>query len=104
MPGIRVEDTIMMTKDRTMTDTTGVELKRAMPADVDAAAGAGDGDNAPAMVRRDLTPAARRALDEARARRKAKLKAQVPKEIDGREGLEPTRYGDWERNGLISDF
>lgn len=25
-------------------------------------------------------------------------------EIGGREGLEPTRYGDWEKNGLISDF
>lgn len=27
-----------------------------------------------------------------------------PKEIGGREGPEPTRYGDWEKNGIISDF
>lgn len=25
-------------------------------------------------------------------------------EIGGRKGPEPTRYGDWERNGIISDF
>lgn len=28
----------------------------------------------------------------------------MPKEIGGRAGPEPTRYGDWEKNGLISDF
>lgn len=27
-----------------------------------------------------------------------------PKEIGGREGLEPTRYGDWEKNGRCIDF
>jgi|GEM_PF-639469 len=26
------------------------------------------------------------------------------KEIGGREGPEPTRYGDWENNGIASDF
>jgi len=26
------------------------------------------------------------------------------KEIGGRKGPEPTRYGDWEKNGIISDF
>lgn len=26
------------------------------------------------------------------------------KEIGGPKGLEPTRYGDWERNGRVSDF
>jgi hypothetical protein len=29
---------------------------------------------------------------------------KLPKEIGGREGPEPTRYGDWERKGIISDF
>ena len=29
---------------------------------------------------------------------------EAPKEIGGREGLEPTRYGDWEHGGIISDF
>lgn len=32
------------------------------------------------------------------------VKAQVPREIGGREGLEPTRYGDWEKNGRCIDF
>lgn len=27
-----------------------------------------------------------------------------PKEIGGRDGLEPTRYGDWEKNGRCVDF
>ncbi|ABI56680.1 DUF1674 domain-containing protein [Alkalilimnicola ehrlichii MLHE-1] len=27
-----------------------------------------------------------------------------PKEIGGPKGPEPTRYGDWERNGRCSDF
>ena len=28
----------------------------------------------------------------------------APVEIGGRKGPEPTRYGDWEKNGIISDF
>lgn len=27
-----------------------------------------------------------------------------PREIGGREGPEPTRYGDWEKNGRCIDF
>jgi hypothetical protein len=27
-----------------------------------------------------------------------------PREIGGPSGPEPTRYGDWERNGRVSDF
>ncbi|WP_200894021.1 DUF1674 domain-containing protein [Xanthomonas sp. MUS 060] len=30
--------------------------------------------------------------------------APAPKEIGGRGGLEPTRYGDWEKNGRCIDF
>lgn len=30
--------------------------------------------------------------------------AQWPREIGGVRGPEPTRYGDWERNGRCSDF
>ena len=26
------------------------------------------------------------------------------KEVGGRNGPEPTRYGDWEKKGIISDF
>jgi hypothetical protein len=55
--------------------------------------------------RRPLTPAAERALAEAAARRAHETgRAAAPKELSGRGGLEPTRYGDWEINGLISDF
>lgn len=51
-----------------------------------------------------LTPEAERALAEA-AERRARAQAQAqPKELGGRSGPEPTRYGDWERKGVISDF
>jgi hypothetical protein len=43
-------------------------------------------------------------LAEAAARRKARKDAPRPKEIAGREGPEPTRYGDWEVKGIASDF
>lgn len=52
--------------------------------------------------RKRLTPEAQRALAEAQARR-TEARA-LPKEHGGRDGPEPTRYGDWERNGLASDF
>ncbi len=51
--------------------------------------------------------AAQRALEEAQARRvekAAQQSAQQPKETGGQEGPEPTRYGDWEKEGIISDF
>jgi hypothetical protein len=56
---------------------------------------------------RPLPPAAQRALEEAAARRAERDDRHPPdrpKEIDGRDGPEPTRYGDWEINGLASDF
>jgi hypothetical protein len=28
----------------------------------------------------------------------------MPREIGGPTGPEPTRYGDWEKNGRVSDF
>lgn len=55
--------------------------------------------------RRPLTPAAERALAEAEARRAAAAAPVVgPREIDGREGPEPVRYGDWEVKGIATDF
>ncbi len=54
-------------------------------------------------VARDLPPAAQRALKEAEARR-AEVKPAPPPELDGRGGLDPARYGDWEVKGLASDF
>ena len=56
------------------------------------------------MEKRDLPAAALRALAEAELRRAAALKVERPKEINGRKGLEPTRYGDWESKGIASDF
>lgn len=51
-----------------------------------------------------LTPAAKRALEEAAARRQAQEAAEAPKEYRGPKGREPTRYGDWERKGVAYDF
>lgn len=51
-----------------------------------------------------LTPAARRALEEAAARRGQTSGAPAPPEEGGPSGPEPTRYGDWERKGIASDF
>lgn len=51
-----------------------------------------------------IPPEARRALAEAQARRAREQPAPTPKELGGRQGPEPTRFGDWEVNGLASDF
>ena len=61
---------------------------------------------APLPERKPLTPAAKRALAEAEARRQvAEANAsQTPKEFQGPKGPEPTRYGDWENKGIASDF
>lgn len=56
---------------------------------------------------RRLPPAAERALAEAEERRRRcqeSLAAKRPKEIGGTSGPEPTRYGDWEKRGIASDF
>lgn len=60
----------------------------------------------PEQETKKLTPAAKRALEEAKARRAAAMEqeTQQPKEIAGRGGLDPARYGDWEIKGLTSDF
>lgn len=54
-----------------------------------------------------LSPAAKRALEEAAARRKAEASednAARPPEKAGPKGAEPTRFGDWERGGIAYDF
>ena len=48
--------------------------------------------------------AARRALEEAAHRRQGNIKSQLPPEKGGQEGPEPTRYGDWEKKGIVTDF
>ena len=55
-------------------------------------------------ARKPLTPEAERALAEAEARRKAAKEQELPPERGGPAGPEPTRYGDWERKGIVSDF
>ena len=63
-----------------------------------------DTDNKPqAAPRKTLSPAALRALTEAEERRRAASESR-PKEIGGRGGLEPARYGDWEVKGIAADF
>jgi len=52
----------------------------------------------------DLPAAAKRALDEAEARRKEAEALDLPRELGGREGPEPIRYGDWENKGIATDF
>jgi hypothetical protein len=64
-------------------------------------------DPDPAPARKDLPPAAQRALAEAEERRRLAAQQQAaprPKEYHGQAGPEPTRYGDWEKGGIISDF
>ena len=52
-----------------------------------------------------LSPAARRALEEAEGRRQAEAAAQkLAEEQGGPRGPEPTRFGDWERKGIAVDF
>ena len=46
----------------------------------------------------------KRAREEALVRRKKDKNKALPREIKGRGGLEPTRYGDWEVKGITSDF
>lgn len=73
---------------------------------------AGNEANQPSLpdgaVPKTLTPAARRALAEA-AERRAAIDARAAEisrapEHQGRGGLEPVRYEDWEVKGLASDF
>ena len=54
--------------------------------------------------RKTLPPAAQRALAEAEERRRKEKSMEQPRELGGRGGPEPTRYGDWERKGICSDF
>jgi hypothetical protein len=56
---------------------------------------------------RTLPAAALRALAEAEERRRAAREAEKPlppAEVGGRAGPDPVRFGDWEKDGLASDF
>lgn len=49
---------------------------------------------------------AEQALAEAKARRAEidKVTQNAPREINGKNGPDPARYGDWENKGIASDF
>ena len=59
-----------------------------------------------AKPKKAVTPAAERALKEAEERRaeRAHREKTLPREIDGPKGPDPARYGDWEKDGIASDF
>ncbi len=57
--------------------------------------------------RRNVPPMTRPPVKRPRAARRAerdRKPADQPPELHGRGGLDPTRYGDWEIDGLTSDF
>ena len=58
------------------------------------------------IEKKPLTEAAKRALAEAEARRKAidAATAALPPEKGAKREKEPSRYGDWEKKGIASDF
>lgn len=57
------------------------------------------------VIKARLEEAAKRALAEAAERRRAaEAKPPMPPERGGQAGPEPTRYGDWEKKGIASDF
>ena len=53
---------------------------------------------------KELPPEVLRALKEAEKRRLERKEINLPKELGGREGVEPVRYGDWEKKGIAIDF
>ncbi len=61
-------------------------------------------DNDNQQPPRKLPEAALRALQEAEERRKAAKSVEMPKELGGRGGADPARFGDWEINGRAIDF
>jgi len=74
---------------------------------LNAVLGSADRESAPAdESKQGLVPAAKRALAEAQARRAEidRKSEEQPRELNGRKGPDPTRYGDWEVKGIASDF
>ena len=65
-------------------------------------------ENKPHKQQSELPPEALRALAEAEERRKKfdkhALENPAAPETGGRGGPEPTRYGDWEKDGIAHDF
>lgn len=57
-----------------------------------------------AMRAERIAAAAERALAEAAARRDGAAQEEAAAEIGGRDGPNPTRFGDWEKKGVAVDF
>jgi hypothetical protein len=57
-----------------------------------------------AEIAERIRAAGERAKAEADARRRSEQAVALPPERGGQKGPEPTRYGDWEKKGIISDF
>ena len=55
-------------------------------------------------ARKDLPPAAQRALAEAEERRRKAKATEQRKVVSGSDGPDPARYGDWEKGGIAKDF
>jgi hypothetical protein len=92
-------------KNSSLREGHGYAKSEAMPTDPQSQSPAVPKPEGQASESRPLPPAAERALAEAAARRAERDRStNHPKESGGRGGLDPTRYGDWEVNGLISDF
>jgi hypothetical protein len=60
-------------------------------------------DGAAKAASRSRAEAAKRALAEAEERRSREA-TPTSREFNGRGGLDPARYGDWEVKGIASDF
>lgn len=64
-------------------------------------------DNSPTVehpVKKELSAPAIRALKEAEERRRSETTVEPAKEIGGRGGPDPARFGDWEIKGRAIDF
>ena len=55
-------------------------------------------------IEKRIREAGERANAEAAARRAREKPLEHPREINGPKGPEPTRFGDWEKKGITSDF
>ena len=55
-------------------------------------------------IARRVREAGERAAAEAEERRKHAAAQPMAPELGGPKGPEPTRYGDWEKKGITSDF
>jgi hypothetical protein len=84
----------------------GYAKSEPMPTDQAMQQPASEADESEPRRQRPRSAEAQRALAEAAARRaqQAPNTGARPKEINGRGSPDPTRYGDWEVNGLASDF